>query len=64
MQDKRPLNLDNRIYLIDGFDLGVAERTGSYVIAEEKLTMVETGPSPSVKHIKKGLEYLGYQLTD
>ncbi|CDO03977.1 hydroxyacylglutathione hydrolase [Oceanobacillus picturae] len=64
MEDKRPLKLDNRIYLIDGFDLGVAERTGSYVIAEEKLTIVETGPSPSVKHIKKGLEYLGYQLTD
>ncbi|WP_404457366.1 MBL fold metallo-hydrolase [Oceanobacillus kapialis] len=64
MEEKRPLKLDNRIYLIDGFDLGVADRTGSYVITEEKLTIVETGPSPSIKHIKKGLETLGYQLTD
>ncbi|WP_042220530.1 MBL fold metallo-hydrolase [Oceanobacillus manasiensis] len=64
MEEKRPLQLDNRIYLIDGFDLGVADRTGSYIITEEKLTIVETGPSPSIKHVKKGLEALGYQLTD
>ena len=48
--------------MIDGFDLGVAERTGTYVINEEVLTLVDTGPSPSVKHVKKGLETLGFSL--
>ena len=59
---KDPIQLNERIFLIDGFDLGVPERTGTYVIAEEALTIVETGPSPSVKHVKKGLETLGYSL--
>src|SRR5699024_5420061 len=49
-------------YLIDGFDLGLPERTGTYVIAERDLTLIETGPSPSVKHIKQGLEELGFSL--
>ena len=57
-----PIQLNDRIYLIDGFDLGVAERTGTYVINEEELTLVDTGPSPSVKHIKAGLQKLGLSL--
>ncbi|MUK89456.1 MBL fold metallo-hydrolase [Ornithinibacillus sp. L9] len=62
MQSKEPIQLDDRIYLIDGFDLGVADRTGSYIIMEEELTIIETGPSPSVKHIKNGLDALGLSL--
>ncbi|MFD1361122.1 MBL fold metallo-hydrolase [Lentibacillus salinarum] len=62
MEDKKPIQLDDRIHLIDGFDLGVAERTGTYVINENELTLVETGPSPSVKYIKKGLDELGLSL--
>ncbi|WP_163971477.1 MBL fold metallo-hydrolase [Oceanobacillus halotolerans] len=62
MLDKDPIQLDKRIYLIDGFDLTVPERTGTYVIKEDALTIVETGPSPSVKYIKQGLEKLGYTL--
>ncbi|GAA0444731.1 MBL fold metallo-hydrolase [Virgibacillus sp. AGTR] len=62
MQSKHPIHLDNRIRLIDGFDLGVPNRTGTYVIDEEQLTIVETGPSPSVRHVKNGLEKLGFQL--
>lgn len=54
--------LNDRIQLIDGFDLGLAERTGSYVIREQELTIVETGPSPSVKHVKDGLAELGIEL--
>ncbi len=56
--------LDDRIYLIDGFDLDVANRTGTYVIKEEELTLVETGPSPSVKYIKAGLATLGLSLDE
>ncbi|MFC3041684.1 MBL fold metallo-hydrolase [Virgibacillus xinjiangensis] len=62
MEEREPIRLDDRIYLIDGFDLGVPDRTGTYVLDEAQLTIVETGPSPSVKHVKKGLESLGYSL--
>ncbi|QKY71094.1 MBL fold metallo-hydrolase [Lentibacillus sp. CBA3610] len=64
MEDKKPIQLDERIHLIDGFDLGVPERTGTYVIDEEELTLIETGPSPSVKYIKKGLGELGFSLEE
>ncbi|GGJ89027.1 MBL fold metallo-hydrolase [Lentibacillus kapialis] len=64
MEDKQPIQMDERIHLIDGFDLGVSERTGTYVINEDELTLIETGPSPSVKYIKKGLDDLGFSLED
>lgn len=54
----------NRINVIDLFDLGVSQRTGCYVILEEQLTIIETGPSPSVKYIREGLEKLGYTTAD
>ncbi|WGV58297.1 MBL fold metallo-hydrolase [Brevibacillus brevis] len=60
MQSSQPIYLGERIHLIDGFDMGWAERTGTYVIAEEELTLVETGPSPSVPYIKTGLAKLGF----
>ncbi|WP_077324254.1 MBL fold metallo-hydrolase [Virgibacillus siamensis] len=62
MENKEPIQIDKRIHLIDGFDLGQPERTGTYVIDEEELTLIETGPSPSVKYIKKGLHALGFTL--
>ncbi|TQK74593.1 glyoxylase-like metal-dependent hydrolase (beta-lactamase superfamily II) [Brevibacillus sp. AG162] len=62
MQSTQPIDLGERIHLIDGFDMGWAERTGTYVIAEEELTLVETGPSPSVPYIKAGLAKLGYTV--
>lgn len=62
MDYKQPTQLNDRVYLIDGYDLGLAERTGTYVINEEELTLVESGPSPSVQHIKRGLKELGFSL--
>src|SRR5699024_9850338 len=62
MRNKGPIQLDHRIHLIDGFDLDVQARTGTYVIDEAELTLVETGPSPSVKYIKRGLGSLGFSL--
>lgn len=56
--------LNDRIHLIDGFDLGLKQRTGSYVINEQQLTIVETGPSPSVEHVKEGLNELGLPLEE
>ncbi|BAQ10205.1 beta-lactamase [Bacillus sp. OxB-1] len=62
MQQKAPIKLDDRIYILDGFDLGLEERTGTYVIMEEDITLVDTGPSTSIPHVKKGLETLGISL--
>ncbi|TAA72707.1 MBL fold metallo-hydrolase [Planococcus salinarum] len=59
-----PVDLTDRISLIDGYDMGIAERTGTYVIAEEQLTLIETGPSPSVQYILEGLAKLGHKLAD
>ena len=61
---KYPKLLNERIYLIDDFDMGLTERTGTYVIKEEELTIVETGPSSSVKHVKEGILDLGYSLDE
>lgn len=54
--------LSERIYIIDGFDLGMQERTGTYVLMEEELTLIDTAASPSVPHIKTGLSELGLSL--
>ncbi|WP_028784955.1 MBL fold metallo-hydrolase [Thalassobacillus devorans] len=58
MNTKSPIDLGNRIQLIDGYDLGLPGRTGSYVIDEEQLTLVETGPSPSIPYVLEGLKEL------
>ncbi|MFC7062927.1 MBL fold metallo-hydrolase [Halobacillus seohaensis] len=58
MENNVPIDLGNRIHLIDGFDLGMPGRTGTYVIQEEQLTVVETGPSPSVPFVLAGLKDL------
>ncbi|AXI07919.1 MBL fold metallo-hydrolase [Oceanobacillus zhaokaii] len=64
MGEYEQIQIDSRISLIDGHDLGVAGRTGTYVIQEEALTLIETGPSPSIKHVKNGLAALGLSLED
>ena len=64
MKEKKPIRLDGRIALIDGFDMDIPSRTGTYVIEEEELTLIEVGPSPSVRYIKRGVEELGYTLHD
>ncbi|WP_047981525.1 MBL fold metallo-hydrolase [Ornithinibacillus contaminans] len=59
---KEPIQLHDRRYVIDGFDMGIPVRTGTYVLAEKELTIIETGPSPSIQYVKAGLEELGYTL--
>ncbi|MBM7586642.1 glyoxylase-like metal-dependent hydrolase (beta-lactamase superfamily II) [Bacillus pakistanensis] len=51
-------HLDKRIELIDLFDLGMPLRTGSYIIREKELTIVETSASPSIPYLLKGLKKL------
>ncbi len=64
LHSRKTMKLHHGISLIDGFDFGVSGRTGAYVIEADELTIIETGPSPSVPYIKKGLEELGYTFAD
>lgn len=61
---KKPLDLGHRIRLIDGYDLGMEGRTGTYVINEEQLTIVETSASPSVPYILEGFRQLELDPSD
>lgn len=54
----KPIDLGSGISLIDVFDLGKENRTGTYVIHEEELTLIETSASPSIPYLLKGLEAL------
>lgn len=56
--------LGHGISLLDVRDLGREKRTGTYVIQEEKLTIIETSGSPSIPYILQGLEQLGLKAAD
>jgi glyoxylase-like metal-dependent hydrolase (beta-lactamase superfamily II) len=56
--------IDSRISLVDLMDLSLKERTGSYIINEEALTIIETSASPSIPHLKKGLSKLNINPKD
>ncbi|MCD8510680.1 MAG: MBL fold metallo-hydrolase [Bacillus sp. (in: Bacteria)] len=63
---RNPLNSQN-LYCIDGNDLGLQERTGTYVLDERPVgmvTLIETGPSISIPYIKEGLTKLSIQLDE
>lgn len=64
LEKKAPIDLGNRIHLIDGFDLKMPGRTGTYVLEAEELTLVETGPSPSIPYVLAGLKDLGISSSD
>lgn len=61
---KQPVDLGNRISLIDLYDLKTPQRTGTYVFHEEEIAIIETGPSPSVPYLLKGLEALHIDPAD
>jgi glyoxylase-like metal-dependent hydrolase (beta-lactamase superfamily II) len=58
---KKPIDLGHGVSFIDVFDLGIPERTGTYVLHEEELTIIETSASPSIPYLLKGLEALGLE---
>ncbi|TLS36962.1 MBL fold metallo-hydrolase [Pseudalkalibacillus caeni] len=59
---EKPIELGYNISLIDLFDLGMNQRTGSYVFHEEELTIIETSASPSLPHLLNGLEEMKIAL--
>ncbi|MGF2615460.1 MBL fold metallo-hydrolase [Rossellomorea vietnamensis] len=56
------IDQEERISVIDLFDLKEPFRTGAFVIKEDELTIVETSASPSIPHLLKGLEQMGISL--
>lgn len=60
---KLELITDN-IWIADGYDLHMPNRTGTYIFNEEELTLIDTGPSISVPHIKKAIATLGRSLEE
>jgi glyoxylase-like metal-dependent hydrolase (beta-lactamase superfamily II) len=56
--------IDSRISLVDLMDLSLKERTGSYILNEDALTIIETSASPSIPHLKKGLSKLNINPED
>ncbi|MBT2687832.1 MBL fold metallo-hydrolase [Bacillus sp. ISL-47] len=58
---KKPEKLAENLYLIDDLDLSLEKRTGTYVLTEEKLTLIETSASPSVPYILEGLKQLQFK---
>jgi glyoxylase-like metal-dependent hydrolase (beta-lactamase superfamily II) len=61
---KKPVQITENVFLIDDFDLSMAERTGTYLLKEEKITLIETSASPSVPYILEGLGALGISPAD
>ncbi|MCZ0755908.1 MBL fold metallo-hydrolase [Anoxybacillus sp. J5B_2022] len=60
----KPVDLGYGISLIDVFDLKTAQRTGTYVLHEKELTIIETSASPSIPYLLNGLEALGLNPAD
>lgn len=51
-------------YCIDTHDLNREQRTSSYLLVDEKITLIETSASPSVSYIMAGLMELNIALED
>lgn len=54
----KPVKLGENLFLIDDFDLKQRERTGTYVLVEDELTIIETSASPSIPYLLQGLKDL------
>lgn len=55
---RKPVEIAQNLYLIDGFDTNLEERTGIYVLKDEKIAVIETSASASVPYILEGLKAL------
>ncbi|WP_421384334.1 MBL fold metallo-hydrolase [Bacillus salacetis] len=56
------INREARISVIDLFDLNEPFRTGSFIIKEDDVTIVETSASPSIPYLIEGLEEMDIPL--
>lgn len=56
--------LDEHIFMIDVEVAGIQHFIASYVLIGEKITIVETGPTSSIKNLVRGLTSLGIKPCD
>ncbi|WP_027965028.1 MBL fold metallo-hydrolase [Halalkalibacillus halophilus] len=61
---QQTVDLGNDISLVDLYDLKMPQRTGSYIIDADELTIVETSASPSIPYLLQGLEELNIDPKD
>lgn len=61
---RKPIDLGDDISIIDVFDLKTPARTGTYVLHEKELTIIETSASPSIPYLLAGLEALEINPAD
>lgn len=55
---------DFKVYIIDDYELGRPQRTGTYVLNEkDNVTLIDTCTSPSLRYILAGLYKLKIELT-
>ncbi|MDZ3952310.1 MBL fold metallo-hydrolase [Bacillus thuringiensis] len=59
---KRVEQLAEQLYIIDDYDFQLSQRTGTYVLLGNDITLIETCSSPSVPYILKGLHELNISL--
>ncbi|WP_100617847.1 MBL fold metallo-hydrolase [Bacillus cereus] len=55
---KELISKESRLYIIDGNAFQRSQRTGTYVLIGDEITLIETGTSPSVQYILEGLKLL------
>ncbi|MGE7694613.1 MBL fold metallo-hydrolase [Lysinibacillus sp. NPDC094177] len=60
----RVQQLAPNFYCIDTHDLNREQRTSSYLLIDEKITLIETSASPSMPYIIEGLNELHIDLED
>ncbi|HDR7610931.1 TPA: MBL fold metallo-hydrolase [Bacillus mycoides] len=61
---KKVEQLSSHLYLIDDYDLQHDERTGTYVLLGDDITLIETCAAPSLPYILDGLQQLHINLND
>ncbi|MCW9129872.1 MBL fold metallo-hydrolase [Bacillus paramycoides] len=61
---KKVEQLSSHLYLIDDYDLQHNERTGTYVLLGDDITLIETCAAPSLPYILDGLQQLHIDLND
>ncbi|PEA82448.1 MBL fold metallo-hydrolase [Bacillus pseudomycoides] len=61
---KKVEQLSSQLYIIDDYDLQHEERTGTYVLLGDEITLIETCAAPSLPHLLNGLQQLRINLAD
>lgn len=61
---EKPVQVDDKIWMIDLMEQGLPCRSAAYLIAEDKPTLIETGSSKSHELLVDALSEIGYKPED